>query len=257
MAFKEAAFKQSASQKQQGLQNPTANRLEGSVSGEEEGAILEGGELISPDVSAVISDEVLRQRIRTLIEEKTKAARLQRFLTHPLVIAAVSFILTGVVGGVLTYYYSLKQKDLDHLRTIQQQEIASRRSFSDELNKVRVQKIGEVWEQVDKNEVLIDDLLKKANKSSNSDNQKTQNVDAINSLIQEDRVIINKNRFWLGEQNYNRFQDYLDKNVRIALNMLLARQGTDFSELIEERKHVKQDILQIRESMHSEGQPSK
>ena len=257
MTFKEAALKQPAAQEQSGSQNLTVNRLEDREHGETVGAIVEDRQLMRPDVSSLITDELLRHRIRTLMEEKPKPSRVQRLLTHQLFLTVVGFLLTGLIGGLLTYYYTLKQKDLDYHRALQQQELASQRSFSDELNKIRIQKIGEVWEQVDRNEVLLDNLLEQANKSSTSDNQKNQSVDAINNLIQEDRIILNKNRFWLGEQNYNRFQNYLDKNVRIALNMLLARPGTDFSEIIEERKNAKQDILQIRESMRSESQPSK
>jgi hypothetical protein len=242
MTFKEAALNQSASQEQPVLQNPTANRLEGNISEEIATPTLKNGEPVNVDVRSVISDEVLRYRIRTLIKEEPRASVLKRFLNHPLFIG----LIIAALGGLLTYYYSVKQ-----------QELASQRSFSDELNKIQIQKIGEVWEQIDKNEILLDDLLDKANKTSNSNNQNNQNVDAINNLIQEDRIVVNKNRFWLGEQNYNRLQDYLDKNVRIALNILLARPGTDFKEIIEDRKHAKQDILQIRESMRSEGQPAK
>jgi hypothetical protein len=257
MTPKDAAPRQPASQAQPGSKNPPANKPEGDVSGGTAGAISEGGRAVNPDLSAVISDELLRHRIRTLLGEKPKPSSLQSFLTHPLVITAVGFLLTGIVGGLLTYYYTLKQKDIDYQRAVQQQELASRRSFSDELNKIRIQKIGGVWERLDKNEVLLDALLEKVNKASDSDQRRNQNVDAINNLIQEDRITVNENRYWLGEQNYNRLQDYLDKNARIVLNMLLARRGTDLSGIIEERKRAKQDILQIREGMRSEDQPGK
>jgi hypothetical protein len=257
MTSKDAAPKQPASQEQPGSNSLPANKPGGEVCAEPKGPILEVEEHVNPDLSAVISDEILRHRVRTLLGEKPKPSSLQSFLTHPLVITAVGFLLTGIVGGLLTYYYTLKQKDLDYQRAIQQQELASQRSFSDELNKIRIQKIGGVWEQLDKNEVLLDALLEKANKASDSDEQKSQNVDAINNLIQEDRITVNENRYWLGEQNYNRLRDYLDKNARIVLNMLLARRGTDLSEIIEERRRAKQDILQIREGMRSEEQPGK
>jgi hypothetical protein len=257
MTLKEATLKQPTPQDQPGAQTPTASGLEDHIPGELVGAPVEDIQMLHSGISSLITDEVLRHKIRTLIEEKPTPSKLQRFLTHQLFLTAIGFLLTGVIGGLLTYYYTLKQKDLDYHRAIRQQELASQRGFSDELNKIRIQKIGEVWEQVDKNELLLDNMLEQTNKPFTSNNQKNQNVDAINNLIQEDRTIINKNRFWLGEQNYNRFQDYLDKNVRIALNMLLARPGTDFSDIKEERKHAKQDILQIRESMRSEGPPAK
>ncbi|HJQ31044.1 MAG TPA: hypothetical protein VJ866_02635 [Pyrinomonadaceae bacterium] len=197
---------------------------------------------IPPDVSALISDEVLRHRVRSFIEPKPTPSWFQRLINSQVFLTFLGFLLTGVIGGALTYFYTAKQ-----------QELTSQRSFSDELNKIRIQKIGEVWEQVDKNEVLLDAQLLEATKESVSDAKINQNVDAIKNLIQEDRVIINKNRFWLGEGNYQKLQEYLDKNVNMTLNMLLARPGTDFSEIIEERKRAKQDILQIREGMRSEG----
>lgn len=257
MGSKKAALKQPASPEHSGPQSPTTAKMLGErVRSGDEGPSGEDRQTAYPDPAFLITDEVLRHRIRSLIEEKPAPSWLHRFLNHQLFLTAIGFLLTGVIGGFLTYYYGVKQKDLDYHRALQQQELASQRSFSDELNKMQVQRIGEVWEQVDKNEVLLDDLLEKADKAANAE-QKNQAVDAINNLIQEDRIVINKNRFWIGEQYYNRFQDYLDKNVRIALNVLLAHPGTDFSGIIGERKRVKQDILQIRESMRSEGQPAR
>jgi hypothetical protein len=211
-------------------------------------------------VLSLIDQELLRQKLQKLLEEKPTASRLrrtfsilQRMSSHSLVIVFAS----GVIGGLLTQYYTNKQKDIDYNRSIQQLKLTSQRSFLDELNKMRIQKIGEMWEQIDNNEVIIDSVLEKANKSSNPNDQKGQNVSAINSLIQEDRVIINKNRFWLGEAYYNKIKEYFDRNVQLALNVLLARPGTDLSEIIRKREQAKQDILQMRTSMLLEGEPSK
>jgi hypothetical protein len=174
-------------------------------------------------------------------------------LTH-LAFPLLLVVATGIVGAYLTDRYTRRQKDVDHARSEQQLLLASQRSFSDELNKQRIPKIGEVWERIDSNEVLLDNLWDKADKASDSNNQ---NVEAINALIQEDRVITNKNRFWLGQQHYNEIQSYLDKNVQLALNMLLARPGADLGAIVEERKNLKKDIITIKESMLSEGRPGK
>ncbi|HEX8072869.1 MAG TPA: hypothetical protein VF546_23185 [Pyrinomonadaceae bacterium] len=262
MALKQAALRQPASQEQPGAENPRGNKLEEDASGKPEGANSEAGQTVPPDVSAVIDDLVLRHKIRTLIEEavverKPKPSLIQSLSTNPSVVVVLGFILSGLVGGLLTNYYTAKQQDLDYRRNLQQQELARQRSFSDELNKTRIQKIGEVWEQVDKNGVAIDRVLETPNNSSVSDEQKAQNVDTINNLFQEDRLIINKNRFWLGEQNYTGLKEHLEKNVQLALNILLARPGTDLTELVEQREQTKQDILQIRKSMLREGEPAR
>lgn len=251
MTFKQAVFERPASQEQPGLQEPASPKPQDDVSGRPPTVSLENREAVTMNLSSIISDEILRHRIRALVDEKPKDSRLKAILNHSLfiavIIAVLGFVLTVVLGSRLTYWY-----------TVQQQELASQRSFSDELNKIRVQKIGEVWELVDKNEIALDDLLEKARSGVNlSPAEKTKDVDTISSLIREDRVVISKNRFWLGEENYARLLDYLDKNKRTALNMLLAHPSANFDEIIRERKDAKQDILQIRESMRVEGQARK
>jgi hypothetical protein len=245
MALKEAALRDPASQEQTPSENPAGGKPDEHVTEEVAASNLEGGAALSPEVSSVITDEVLRQRIRTLMGEKPEPHWLKRLLSHSLFALLISSALT-VYGVILTNYYTRRQ-----------QEVASRRSFSDELNKIRIQKIGEVWEQIDKNEISIDDLLENAKNSPDSDNQKDQYVAAINKLFQEDRVIISKNRFWLGEHYHNKIKEHLGENVRLALNILLAQRGTDLSDLIEKRERTKQDILQIRESMLSGDEPTK
>ncbi len=228
---------QLASREHPVVQNPTDNKLDQSVSSK----VIESAEDIprhvNPDVSAVITDELLKL-IRKLTEDKPKP-KIQRFLTHPLVIVVISFLLSVPVGGLLTYIYTLKQ-----------QELARERSFSDELNKIRVQKIGEVWEQIDRTEVEVDNLLDQANQTSDS-NEK--NVNNILRLVEEEVAIINKNRFWLGEQSYNRIKNYLDINGRYALDKLLGPPGIDLSDTIKKREQAKQDIIQIR-SMFLKGE---
>lgn len=78
--------------------------------------------VISPDLSSTIDDELLRSRIRTLIDEKPADSFFQRISTNPLTAILIGFLLTGVIGGFLTNYYSVKQKELELQRTEQQRE---------------------------------------------------------------------------------------------------------------------------------------
>ncbi|MEK6280330.1 MAG: hypothetical protein AABN95_08245 [Acidobacteriota bacterium] len=251
--------KQPTSHEQSSLETRKPEELAESVTAKVKDSNVEDHKPVKPDVSYLLTGEVLS----ALIDEKSKSKSswLQKISNN----AVVVVFFGGVITALLTYYYtyelknldyahSVQQRNLDFARNVQQQELIRQRSFLDEVNKVRVQKLGEVWEQIDKNEVILSSLLERANESSKSNHQKNQNVDVINSLIQEGRVIVNKNRFWLGEQNYDQIKDYLDKNLQLARNMLLARPGTDLSEIIEKREQTKQDILQIRKSMLLEGE---
>lgn len=237
MTRNRAALRQSASQQQSDLASASQAGHKVEMCGVTGGEPAECGEKFDPDASSIIPDEVLRHRIRTLIEEKPKSSSLNRLLDHSLItgliLAVVGFALTGIVGSVLTDYYAAKQL-----------ELTSRRSFSDELNKIRVQKVGEVWEQIDKNEIALDDLLVKANKETGS------NVEIVNDLrkiVDEDILVINKNRFWLGETLYKETLPYMAVNEQIVSGMLLGAPGTNLKDLIKKREGAKQDIIKVRD----------
>lgn len=191
-----------------------------------------------------------RPKIENIIGEKSSAFSLKGFLTHPLVIV----VSAGIIAVLLTYYNNVKQKDFDNYRSLQQRELESQQFFSNELNIIRIQKIGEVWEQIGNTEAEVDELLNKVNNESGSNGKV---VETIADLIEKDVAIINKNRFWLGEQNYNRINNYVDLNRKYVVEKLLGPPGMDLSELAAKRTQAKQDIIQIRESMLSESQPGK
>lgn len=236
-----------SSQEQARLETPKSDQPEKSINAEVAAPDLQVPP--KPETTYVITDELLR----ALIDNKAKSSKFLTRLGHPLVVVLAS----ALAVTFLTQLYTNQQKDIDYNRSIQLLKLTSQRSFFDELNKVRIQKIGEMWEQIDINEVTIDSLLEKPKKSSNSDKENPNYVNAMNlkSLIQEDKVIINKNRFWLGEKNYTKVYEYFDKNSELALNILLARPGTDVSEIIASREQAKQDIFQTRKNMLLEDEP--
>jgi hypothetical protein len=182
--------------------------------------------------------------IRVLIDNGKHPSWIRRVLAHPLMVVVAG----GVVGGVLTDYYARRQKENDYRRTEQQSRLASERSFRDESNKVRIQKIGEMWEKIDTNEVAIDTLLVSANRS-NPNRNKAEIIKQIENLIQDDRLNIARNSYWLGARNYEKISQYFDKNVKLTLNALLAKPGTDVTDILAERQQAKQDIIQTRNSM--------
>lgn len=252
MALKKAAFEQTTSPEYTGSENPPGVNPDENAGEKAANSLPEKGQPPEAQVSSLTQViDNLSKVIETLSErQEPERSPIKRFITHPLTNSFLVVLFTGLVGGALTYYYTSLQKEVDYQRSLQQLNLTSQRSFSDELNKLRIQKIGEVWEQIDKNEVSIDRLWEKAYKASDSD---SQNVNAINAFIDEDELVIGKNRFWLGEQFYDKIQLYLDKNSQLVLNMMLARPGTNLSEIMEERKKTKQDILKIKEEMILEG----
>ena len=186
----------------------------------------------------IISDEVLRHRIRELIPEKPKPGTIRKVVNHSLFALFVQFALLTFGGSLVVYFFNS-----------QQQTVAARRSFADELNKMRIQRFAEVWERLDENEFLIDRILSNTSRQgTNTD----KDVDEINKLIYDDLAIISKNRFWLGDDKYWRIRNYLDLNVQYALNKLTVSPGTDLTELLTKREQAKQDILRIR-TMFLEG----
>lgn len=199
------------------------------------------------DDSSVITDEVLRHRIRSLMNEKSKPSKLQTISTNPLASVVVGFVLTAIVGGALTYYYGR-----------QQQELAARRSFSDEINRIRVQKLGEVWERLDEDEFVINDLLEESRleaPNSDSDANNDRRIEDITKLIRRDQAMASKYRYWLGEDLFRKTSEYLDKNIDYALKKLGAKRGADLSELVKKRDAAKQDVLQLR-SLFLQGEPN-
>ncbi len=76
-------------------------------------------------VDLVVSDEVLRYRIRKLMDAPSNP--IIEFLRHPLVIAVISFFLTGIAGLLLTNYFQEKQHKTDVKRLALEKEQADQK----------------------------------------------------------------------------------------------------------------------------------
>jgi hypothetical protein len=191
----------------------------------------------SQKISSLITEEVLRSRIRGLIGPTTKRSRLEAISTNPSVAIVLGFVLTGIIGGFLAYYYGR-----------QQQELAARRSFSDEINKTRVQKLGEVWAQLDEDEFLINNILEESRlEGPDTDSVvKDKRADEITRLINRDQSIAHKYRFWLGEHLFETTMKYLNANIDYAVRKISSKPGADLTELSRRRDAARQDIVQLR-----------
>jgi hypothetical protein len=93
----------------------------------------------------------------------------------------------------------------------------STQSFSEELNKLRVEKIAEVWESVFIYESKIDRLYSELLNTTSSNIRDLNHIDSIFSaridFLEKERIRImelgDKNRFWIGESSYEDIKNYL------------------------------------------------
>lgn len=207
---------------------------------EQQGSIDKAPKLQAPPTANTNSLQTERPRIslteglRTLIDavvKERKPSKLHRFLAHPLLVVLAS----ALAGGALTYYYTNKQNDA-----------ARRQSFLDGINSTRVPKLGEVWEQLDSDELKISQLLDDATSGEASSEVKNAKVAEINKLFDSDRLLTSKYRFWLGEDLYRKTEEYLDTSAAYALKRIGSPAETDLSQLLKKRDAAKEDVLTIR-----------
>jgi hypothetical protein len=69
------------------------------------------------ELTVFISDEVLRERVREILQDEKQApSKIGKFFAHPLTAVVVGFLLTGVIGLALSWYFneSAKERDRDY-----------------------------------------------------------------------------------------------------------------------------------------------
>lgn len=194
------------------------------------------------DPSEPTADEETRDA-KAEIHKRSKPSRLHAISTHPLILVVAS----GLVGALLTYYYTNRQKELEFKRLAEQQEQSRKESFSDELSKMSIQKFGDVWARIDENELAIDDLIGDSQSKSSVVNSRSKNekVDDIRKLIHDDRIILTKNKFWVGEELYNKTNEYLEIHVTYGARRVIGG-GITEDELKRKKDAAKQDLLNTR-----------
>jgi len=182
-----------------------------------------------------VVEEVMR-KLQSLLDQKPRQSRAQRFFTHPLFLLIAGVVLSGFTGVVIG-------NRLSHNYSIAQHEVAAERSFSDELNKIRLQKLSEVWERLDEDEGAIDRILNQPEDKQNLED-KNERAKKIDRLIQDDRRTVDRHRFWLGSQS-TKIHGYLDVNSLYAIKKLIGSEE-NLETLLQQREAAKSDIDSAR-----------
>ncbi len=102
---------------------------------------------IDQNRQSIIADEVLRSRIRELTgkSDAKPSSTLSRFSTNPMASLLVGFLLTGLVGSSLTYYYTERQKNNDAARQAHEQILeAQRKKEAEDMEYLRKQGLLEL-----------------------------------------------------------------------------------------------------------------
>lgn len=141
-----------------------------------ETAITETKQELDLQTTQTLADEALRHRIRKLIEEPKPASFWKRLAANHLFLLIVAFVLTGVVGTYLAHYYNGKQSELEYQRSLYVKEVESERSFANELNKIKLSKIAEVWEKVYMYEGLVEEAMRGLSVKSESAGEATVQI---------------------------------------------------------------------------------
>jgi hypothetical protein len=132
------------------------------------------------------------------------------------------------------------------------------------LNRIRVSKIAEVWEKVYLYEAAVEKIMEIVNiEPRKPESEPTTHVtmkippekDLLKTYEQNEKShdelleLLNKNRFWLGEDNYSEIKKYADTTYDYYL-VVKSGQVTDV--LKENRRQARAELIKIREKMLKE-----
>lgn len=189
-------------------------------------------EEIAPYISRTIDDEIFRHRIRNQISESLPQSRISRFSHNPLVIMIVAFFLIAVIGIRL----------IDYQRRLT--PYASNRQTLDEINRIRVSKIGEVWAKADLYEAQLESLVQSVSAGPTEDFR--EKYGRVERLYLELSEMLAGNRFWLGEQIYEGVQQYTDATYRAFLSF---KSEQKFREMEEKRRQARAELNRLRDKI--------
>jgi TolA-binding protein len=264
-------------------------------------------------------DEIFRAQVRQIIDIPVDSSTLGKLSKNPLVSIILSFLLMGVAGASLTYYFNGKLKNLEidrntkqrqfelerderlkeltdqkteyqrnldreraerkeeveYQRNIQRRELEREHSFSDELSKTRVAKIAEVWEKVSLYETATEERIKSYDrlrrtvtgmfmKEDEKAKEESNLLEQWRHSYKESTEVLTKNRFWLGEDNYQQISTYLETTQTYLITLKdysfcrlrgkyscenLKELEGGLKEYAQRREHLRQNIIQIKNNL--------
>jgi len=89
----------------------------------------------------MIEEEVLKAKIRKLIDEPKPDSVFKKFSSNPLTTIFLGFLLTVVAGAAITSYFGLKQKEFEHKLNVEQEE---KKRIQDRLDKLVEQQRNDI-----------------------------------------------------------------------------------------------------------------
>jgi hypothetical protein len=183
----------------------------------------------------------------------------------------VGFALTSFVGTRIANNFNAKQAELEYQRNIHLKELESERSFADELNKIKLNKIAEVWEKLYLYEAAVEEVMEqvvevKGNAALQGKtllkpegnaapqgqfilrlgNNTGKTFEQGKALQKEVLTVLSKNRLWLEDDSYYKIKEY----VEVIYNYYFAKKSQeDIKKWEEKREQARDSINQIREKM--------
>jgi hypothetical protein len=189
----------------------------------------------SGDELSLLKKEI--EALKELIQEDRKKSS-QGWSSNPAFLVVLAFLLTGLLGNLLTAYL-----------TYRQHERAAERSFIDESNKLRIQKIGDVWEQLDQDEHTIDQLMDGDENYVAKFPTPNDRAKEIKRIVQTDQAKVSQYRFWLGQLISDRVNNYLNANIAYSIGKLSGTPEADLEDAKNARDAAKSTVDQIREEL--------
>lgn len=181
----------------------------------------------------------------------------KRNSTSPLFLAVIAFGLTtigGLIGSGVTYYLSSSQA-----------ETQRKHSFVDEFNKVRINKLAEVWEKVYVYEAGVERVMEQVNVAQLGNNDGLglhvqvripPGVDIATLHEQGERLhaelldTLNKDRFWVLDEDYLQIKKYADTTYDYYLAI---ESGKVTQEQAKNRDEVRADLAKVQQKIWKEG----
>jgi hypothetical protein len=164
-----------------------------------------------------------------------------------------------------------RNRDLEYQRELHKQTLERTYNFSDDLSKTKIQKIGEVWESVYVYESVAEDAMNqinswvrdsKPNPAKLQASGKQEEVDEslkelsaigerLNTKADELSIVLNKNRFWIGEYDYWAIRKYI-KETGSYIMAILTEDKEGQKVHAKRRGAARQTMRQIRNKLLKE-----